>query len=477
MGEDGKNQIEEKKPNIILIVLDTMREDGIGVYNSQACTPNIDKFAEEGTVYRNVISPSSWTLPSHVSFLTGLYPMEHGVNLSSFLDHNLLTNGRLQKRYLPAKLKTEGYNTVGISANNVVSPEYGFDYGYDLFANIPYNPTSIPNKLREQVNGFGPTLKSASINMLRTGHLLLLAKSITVLLKDQKRRRKAQFPLIKGCDRIYSHLQNLSLTSPFFLFVNLMEMHEPYPGKGSIFSPYIDISEQDKLRDYFGVKKIRRERKAAILSSYYRESETLDEYFGKLVTHLKKHNLYENSLIVVISDHGQDLGENDLLYHGHFLYDEMVRVPAIIKYPENFNRQDGKTTTSMRSLVDIYSVILSFARGSGSEYTESEFVFSEVYDASNDPSWKQLDNAIFHKDTKRFDRLKSPKKAVFYQGNKLVVKGDSGDILEFKVSDCANVLTDAERIARSMLNELEIFRGNQDFVLPDKTNLNGLGKL
>lgn len=126
--------LSKKLPNIILIVLDTARAKSFSCYGyHRKTTPNIDRIAEEGVLYKWCFSPANWTIPSHASLFTGLYPSEHGCHAGNpLLDENTPTLSEL--------LRSVGYRTVGISCNGLVSELYGFRKGFDFFYEVWTTP-------------------------------------------------------------------------------------------------------------------------------------------------------------------------------------------------------------------------------------------------------------------------------------------------------------------------------------------------
>jgi arylsulfatase A-like enzyme len=117
------------QPNIIVILIDTLRADHLSCYAYQRRTsPCIDRIAEQGVLYEHAISPAAWTPPAHASLFTGTYPSRHGVDRS-----HLVLNPELTP--LPEALRRHGYRTFGISSNYWLSRETGFDSGFDVFVN------------------------------------------------------------------------------------------------------------------------------------------------------------------------------------------------------------------------------------------------------------------------------------------------------------------------------------------------------
>jgi len=119
-------------PSLALIVIDTLRADAVSSYGGpRRSTPNLDRLAAKGLVYRQAYAPAPWTLPSHATLLTGVGPAEHGVGLHGrmALPDTLTT--------LAERLSEAGYATAGFSENPVVSHDFGFARGFDHFGSVP----------------------------------------------------------------------------------------------------------------------------------------------------------------------------------------------------------------------------------------------------------------------------------------------------------------------------------------------------
>ena len=158
-----------EKPNVILISIDCLRADHVGAYGyHRATTPNIDRFAEDGVVFETAVATSSWTLPTHMSMLTGFLPSFHGATKWEQLDRPVA--------YLPELLSESGYQTTGVASWVYVSQVYGFERGFDIYQVVEKTP---------------------------------LASDVVDIALAQLRRKKGQ-----------SH----------FLFMHLLDPHWPYLG-------------------------------------------------------------------------------------------------------------------------------------------------------------------------------------------------------------------------------------------------------
>jgi len=364
-------------PNIILITMDTVRADHLSCYGYQRLTtPNLDRLSKEAILYRNAYAASSWTLSSHASIFTGMYPSKHGAHFKS--DFNRTTELSIEDHSTPALpvlskitqsicklsnknitltelLSQNGYQTVGIIGGPFCSSSYGIAQGFDYYNEnfFSYNKNISYYFLYQVIEVFYPL------------------KDIII---------KYGYSNIK---RIASHLNQFAFgwleensSKPFFLFINYFDAHRPYippPPYDEYFSktsPDIILKYATKLdknyinaEDKFvsniisGTQKLNPEEREFLVSRYDGGIRYLDYHLGLLIERLKAINSYDNTLIIVTADHGEAFGEHNLLDHCRTLYDELVRVPLIIKYPSNY-KQAGVIEKRV-SLVDLFPTILS----------------------------------------------------------------------------------------------------------------------
>ena len=360
-------------PNIILITMDTVRTDHLSCYGYQRLTtPNLDRFSQEGVVFKNAYATNSWTLPSHASIFTGLYPSKHGADHTSdslhgeagqkqeYLDwYELLSRNftKLSKEHqtLAEILSAGGYRTAGIIGGIFCSSIFGLSRGFDYYDDeIPY--FNIRFFLLYQLIDH-----CFSLNDFFTQYGYL-GKRIAADLNNS-----AFTWLEKNHDQ------------PFFLFINYMDAHTPYippPPYDGYFSkipkniilrnnPPPDasfVTAQTNLINSVisGDHQLTPEEKELTVSLYDGGILYLDHYLGLLFEKLKDLKAYDNTIIIITSDHGEAFGEHNQMEHGLTLYEEVLRVPLIIKYPSAYpvHGEVEKRT----SLVDLMPTILSFLR-------------------------------------------------------------------------------------------------------------------
>lgn len=323
---------QAKLPNVLLIILDTVRADHMSCYGyHRATTPHIDEFARSARLYKNVLSPSFWTVPSHASFFTGLPASAHGANWPSPFLHK-------QFDVLPEQLRGKGYQTIGLSCNTAfVTPYRGFSRGFDLFWNHTYREQSLSYEL----------LRRLGVNMKRD--------DFWSAATSMHRR------LGKWFDEDYRP------DKPFFIFMNYMEAHFPYTpplplpvwSKSEAWHKW-DNLPVNKMLEYTlaGSNALSALEISEMQTLYDEEILYVDQKVQELLNFFHTSGLDENTLIIITSDHGEHFGEQHLLGHWQYVYEPLVRVPLIVRYQDRF--VPGVEAGLVQSH-DIYPTILQLA--------------------------------------------------------------------------------------------------------------------
>ena len=207
--------------------MDTLRRDAIQPYSNTVSTPNIFSFSKDSNVFENAIAPAPWTVPSHASLFTGMYPSEHGVHkepegtLADEINtiRNVMT--RLRKENLFFNLSSQGYTCYGISSNPYLSPYSGFDEGFNIFNIIDFLGSSYKDEVQDIREKYGDLSISKIGDMISKG----AASDIYRLFKYRQHLRNFQkknnLPVVKGGQTIVKTLNNSSIKEPFALFISL----------------------------------------------------------------------------------------------------------------------------------------------------------------------------------------------------------------------------------------------------------------
>ena len=441
-----------KQPNIIIIIADTMRLDSLSVYNKNINTPAVDLFSRDSIIYNNAIAPAPWTIPSHASLFTGKYASEHKIHESekiNGLDLNISMNNN-KFPTIAEKLNKAGYNTLGISSNVNILPGSGFDKGFNNFyysKNVYYN--IIKNYLMRNNNIISADKIGTSKKKLEVLKTLLNAEGLDGLkrlynLGSLFKNKYDGFYYDKGGYDTLDHIENSSFKSPFFLFLNFMEMHDPY-----IKNDPLAIDKG--LKSLFGYININPKTKSNIRKQYFQRSIIFDYYFGRLIRFLKYNDIYDDTLIILTSDHGQQLYENNYYGHGLYLTDELIRIPLIIKYPGNTHVVYNNVT----SLVNLKDIIL----GDYSNFHDrSKYVFSESYGIHMDT--RQIENLDDYAEKKKDIDIR--RKAIVSNDCKMVIN-QNGSIEELKYKGKKIDIANNKEIVKNLKEELDIFIGNEKF--------------
>jgi len=308
-------------PNVVVIVVDTLRADHVSSYGyARPTTPILDRFVQLGVSFQNAISTSSWSLPSHVSLITGRYLFEHGVgNVQP--EPWLGWDGKGLGGYatLGEALQQRGYRTAAFSANRTYfSRDLGFGRGFIHFEDYFHSPADM----------FVRTLygrEFARIYLKRSEHSLVkrvLRKLGWDSLLDQDAEGSGSyggaFGVRKRADTVNHEVMDWIASDrqrPFFAFLNYFDVHDPYGGpRGYPKSSWPLQTTIDAYDD--GVKYV-------------------DDYLQRLMEELDEHGMANNTLVVITSDHGESLGQHHLETHGRALYWELIHVPLVMYYPEH----------------------------------------------------------------------------------------------------------------------------------------------
>ncbi|MFC1668731.1 sulfatase [Chlamydiota bacterium] len=346
----------KSKPNIILLILDTARAQNFSCYGySKETSINIDRISQEGILFENAISSSPWTLPAHASIFTGMYPSIHGCNEThTFLPKNVLT--------LPVFLKTLGYKTYGVSSNSWISNDFGFENGFDVFIRVwqlLQHETNLAHPSYRGVNKY-----KRAIGLLNQGNI---TTNIINGIYGKYFSRKYDYGA-KRINRILARLirNDFRQNQPFFLFVNYLEPHLKYKPPDPFIRQFLPkgISKraaltvnQDAWR-YMGGEISMSLLDFEILKALYdAEIAYLDFRIGEVYRLLKESKLLDNTVLIITSDHGENLGEYNLMDHQYSLYDTLLKIPLILKLPGVQMR--GERVTHVVESMDIFSTIIN----------------------------------------------------------------------------------------------------------------------
>lgn len=319
-------------PNIVMIVLDTLRSDHMDLYGySRETMPEVTRFAQRAVVYEQSISPSPWTLPAHASLFTGLYPREHGAEGGSAESDAAARSGaRLlheKNQTLAESVVERGYATAGVGANWLwLRPRYGLGQGFQRWDVRP----SYRGAMAEGYFALIPRTRTA----VDTTPLRRLLDPLVHFDLAQVIYRRGE----EITDRAIEEIERAGGAGrPFFLFLNYMDPHDPYQAPGD-FTDYFPGRDPGLPRQWEGLERSKASPEAIrthVVAQYDSELRYLDVHLGRLFDALERNGRLDDTIVVITSDHGEALGEHGNHTHGSSLYDEEIRVPLVIYDPRN----------------------------------------------------------------------------------------------------------------------------------------------
>jgi hypothetical protein len=301
--------------NVVLVTLDTLRADHMSIYGYERdTTPFLRELARDARVMREAYTPSTWTLPSHGSLFTGLYPSQHGA---------ITVDERLGGKPLPAARQTlaealdaHGYLTMGIVAGPMLERTFGLDQGFAYYSD----------------RWVGERRRASQLN------------DLAIRMLDRSDGR------------------------PFFLFLNYFDAHTPYDPEGypqddvALFAEHgIDPATFHwRFLRRNGLSELPEEVVQAMIDRYDAEISVVDQALRELFDALEARGLLDRTLVCITGDHGESFGENGVWGHGGPFYQAQARVPLVYRNPEDPARASADVDADERplSIVELPSRIL-----------------------------------------------------------------------------------------------------------------------
>lgn len=343
------------KPSVVIAVIDTMRADHTSLCGYEyPTTPNLVKLASDCRFFPYGESVDSWTLTAHASLFTGKYPRQHGAHAlpsatgaGTIQDVDTTSVPLAPSQVtLATLLSAKGYNTAGIAANySWLCRQFGLDQGFAYYYDLPRQLSYLPNG--------APVFRHAMDCIDRI--LGLNGQFVKTYLDGESVTRKA----LRWVSR--------NKEAPFFLFLNYMDPHYPYaapPPFDRIDGPDIPYNRRLRLHPFnaFIAEYITQgtgltpEFRREMVNQYDGAIAYADHWVGRFIDGLKAEGLYDNTLLIVLSDHGEFLGEHQLVNHAVGLYEGGVRIPILVKYPDGAHA--GEVNKSRVSIVDVFATVL-----------------------------------------------------------------------------------------------------------------------
>ncbi len=327
-----------RRPNLILISIDTLRADRLGCYGGPHPTsPAIDALARDGVRFSRAYAASAWTLPSHMTMMTGLSPSAHGVNPDRALlagrqepSATFAIGGSPRLLTLAERLRRLGYRTAAITEGGWVAARFGFDQGFDRYV------------AQEDDDLDSGTQKLA---------LAWLAKEAT-----------------GENDRAFD-----ASDRPFFLFLHTYQVHQPYrqpppydalfvpPGSRGYARAGVTLGMADLARFRDGSFPTLASDVEAFRARYDGEIRHTDDFIARLIARLRSTGLDRDTIVLLTSDHGEELFDHGGFDHGDTLYDEVLHVPLILWGPGRLPA--GREVEAPVGSIDVTPTLVALAGG------------------------------------------------------------------------------------------------------------------
>jgi arylsulfatase A-like enzyme len=324
-----------KRPNVLLLSLDSVRPDELSTYGgvspwkpNSIISPNIDALAASGVRFDQAISTTSWTLPSHMALLTGLPDVLHGVTDNhKRLDPAIGT--------LAETLRDRGYRTAGFFSGPNLHPVFGFAQGFETYKNKGANHPDI--------GVFADERQGALLSVHKDSHEDITSPALVDAASDYLTA------MAQG-------------EEPFFCFVHWWDPHYDYMAPTEFVQRFArdDFDAQaagvhgkweiDKLKKDWDSKSAK-----DLLALYHSELAFTDSEIGRLLARLDTLGLAEDTLVILVADHGEEFFEHERWGHQRTLYDEVIRVPLIMRLPGQLPA--GVQAQGQARLQDIFATV------------------------------------------------------------------------------------------------------------------------
>jgi arylsulfatase A-like enzyme len=315
-----------QSPNVILVMVDTLRADHLSCYGSeQVKTPNLCRLLTDGGSLYQGFSHASWTKPATASLLTSLLPSSHrAIAKPSALSPDV--------DMLAEVMQERGYTTGGIVSNINLAESFGFAQGYDEY------------------HFLGPDYLALASESSSKLILYNIIRSVWFKVKPGIRAADFYQDSVTVNEVAFDWLDRNG-EDRFFLFLHYMDPHDPY-----FEHPY----------DGHGIARVSNQHPDPGLADemhrlYRGEIEYLDANFGKLLERLEGLGVYDDTVIALVSDHGEEFYEHGGWWHGLTLYEEQIHVPLLIKWAKSAPAPAASATEGLARLIDVAPTLIGVA--------------------------------------------------------------------------------------------------------------------
>lgn len=371
----------EERPrafNVLLIGVDTLRADKMSVFGyGRPTTPHLEKLAAEGVRFTNARSPAPWTLPSFTSVLTSLYPSAHGAGRGG---HDEWTPVEPTTTSIAEVLSRIGYETQGLVANGLISPSYGADQGFEGYQSA-WNMESVERD-------------SESVASFIDGHRTTPWLMFWHIMDPHLPYRTQESYREQFTDADYDGRFSRGAGDVPFGALSLRERRRRYAHEGPPPSPELSDEDRRYVADYYDA-----------------EIAEVDAGIGEVLAAIRASGQWDRTIVALVADHGEGLGDHVHYHHGYTLFDDQVHVPMLIRIP---GMHEGRVVERTVSTIDLAPTILGALGVEPPEFfagvdrlaadaPQDDAHFSEYpsYDSSAQKAWilgkfKYLHDPLFH---------------------------------------------------------------------------------
>jgi arylsulfatase A-like enzyme len=333
--------LNRNRPNVVVLVLDSLRASQASCYGyERRTTPSLDAFARRSVLFRRAFSPATWTVPSHASMLTGLYVSQHrieSIEVDRRFNEAIVT--------LPELLRRDGYRTAAFSHNPLFSPAHGLGEGFEEFHEMD---DLAVGRLRARL----------------LGRVIDRSGGAVRALAQYGRRTIAPRLVLDAAERWITERQ--AERAPYFLFANLLAPHFPWAvpfrtllRAGALRPRYLLRRDFLTLKDNWafnaGLTPVTQAHREGWRRLYDAAVMQADKEVGRFLRRLSRRRGWDNTIVVITSDHGEMLGEHrDIVGHILTLHDNLTHVPLIVRHPGYLR---GLEVEAVVQTHDLYSTL------------------------------------------------------------------------------------------------------------------------
>ncbi|MFP4343243.1 MAG: sulfatase [Anaerolineales bacterium] len=483
--------MNKRQPDILLIVLDTLRADRLSCYGYERnTTPHLDAFSEGGVLFERAISPGQWTIPAHASLFTGEYPSTH-------MTTQIYDRHSADQPTLAEVLGARGYETIGFCNNPLLGVvENDLDRGFEGFYNyggtLPERPPigdsrpHIAGRVVQRAARVVRDLTKPLQNVFARNNFLLRLALHPRLVPLWRRYLNFKGNSAQSVRDLVGYLrvrQQKGPERPIFTFVNLMETHLPFGPPARFLRKFVPYFRHDReAREFMTrynhehyrwmvpLREPLTELQDRVLNDMYDAEVAYEDHLLRYVfNYVNQPEVRDDTIVIITSDHGEGMNNHDFVGHSLVAYDDLVHVPLIVRYPERYPEglrvsRPVSTRRVFHSVLEAAGVTnapvdvagLSLAAALGADDPEGGLVFTEAFTPHT------LLALMENEDPEAIDtyRCRFMRRAAYREAYKLIEVGDRPDEL-FDVTrdpgELDNLLERQPEVVHNLHGELERF--------------------